>query len=162
GDGEVFVWSGADLNDVWFPTARPDLGSSPAIAEAAGAALAACGVSIADVGLFDLYSCFPVAIEMAAEAIGIAPGDSPMLTVTGGLPYFGGPGSNYVSHSVATMVERVRVQGGIGLATGMGWYVTKHSVGVYGSAPPPEGFRSVDTAEAQERIDASAIPLTTE
>jgi acetyl-CoA C-acetyltransferase len=161
GEGQVFVWSGADVNDVWYPAARPDLGSSPAIAEAAGAALCAAGVRVAEVSLFDLYSCFPVAVEMAAEAIGITPDDPRGLTVTGGLPYFGGPGNNYVAHSVATMVERIRAEGGIGLTTGMGWYVTKHSVGVYGSTPPSEGFQLADTAEAQDRIDASALLLTT-
>lgn len=160
-DGEVFVWSGADVNDVWFPAARPKLGSSPAIAEAAGAALGAAGLGAGDLSVLDLYSCFPVAVEIAAEAIGVAPDDPRGLTVTGGLPYFGGPGNNYVTHSVATLAERIRAEGGIGLASGMGWYVTKHSVGVYGSVPPPRGFRLVDTAEAQEQIDTSAIPLAT-
>ena len=30
------------------------------------------------------------------------------LTVTGGLPFFGGAGNNYVTHSIATMMEKLR------------------------------------------------------
>jgi acetyl-CoA C-acetyltransferase len=159
--GAVFVWSGADCNDVWFPSARPDLASSPGIAAAAGAALDGAGVGVDDVTLFDLYSCFPSAVELAVDALGIALDDARGLTLTGGLPYFGGPGNDYVTHSIATAVERLRDGGGDGLAlvTGLGWYLTKHSVGVYGTAPPPLGFRRGDTAAAQAAIDASALDV---
>jgi len=67
----VFVHSGADANDVWFPVQRPDLGVSPGLRAAGRAALMAAGVGIDDVGVFDLYSCFPCVIEMACEALGI-------------------------------------------------------------------------------------------
>ena len=36
----VFCWSGAEVSDVWFPSARPDLGSSPGLRAAATAASA--------------------------------------------------------------------------------------------------------------------------
>ena len=141
-DGAVFVWSGADVNDVWFPTARPDLGSSPAIAEAVGAALGANGLGVDDLCALDLYSCFPVAVEMAAEALGVRLDDHRGLTVTGGLPYFGGPGNDYAMHSIAAMVDVLRTDpGSKGLVTALGWYITKHSMGVYSTEPPPGGFR---------------------
>ncbi|MHB8671913.1 MAG: acetyl-CoA acetyltransferase [Acidimicrobiales bacterium] len=155
----VFVWSSADANDVWYPTARPDPGSSPGLACAAKAALAVAGVGVDDVALIDLYSCFPVAVEIGAAAIGVALEDRRGFTLTGGLPYFGGPGNNYVTHAIATLVERLREQRGLGLLTGLGWYVTKHSVGLYGSEPRPAGFARGDTSAAQEAIDASALPL---
>ena len=50
--------------------------------------------------MFDLYSCFPSAVEIACQEMGIAEDDPRGLTVTGGLPYFGGPGNNYVTHSI--------------------------------------------------------------
>lgn len=68
---------------------RPDIGVSPAIAAAAGAATAAAGVGIDDIARFDLYSCFPSAVQLAAAAIGIRTDDRRGFTVTGGLPYFG-------------------------------------------------------------------------
>jgi acetyl-CoA C-acetyltransferase len=158
-DRAVFCWSGADAAEVWFPSARPDLGSSAGLRAAAVAATAAAELGIDEIDVFDLYSCFPCAVEMALEALGLAPDDDRGLTVTGGLPYFGGPGNNYSLHAVATMVDRLRHGGGTGLVTALGWYLTKHAAGVYGSDPPPRGWRRADTAAAQAAIDATAVEI---
>ena len=155
----VFCLSGADATDVWFPSARPDPGSSPAVAAAGSAALAAAGIGIDDVALLDLYSCFPCAVQMGATALGVDPDDERGLTVTGGLPYFGGPGNDYTLHAIATMTDRLRDGEGVGLVTGLGWYVTKHSIGLYGTAPPDRGWRRGATDAAQAVIDASAVPV---
>ncbi len=108
----VFCRSGADASDVWFPSARPDPGSSPAIAAAGRAALAAARLGVDDMRWLDFYSCFPCVLEMACEAFGIDPFDSRGLTVTGGLPYFGGPGNAYTLFAIATMAELLRKRGG--------------------------------------------------
>lgn len=158
-DRAVFVWSGADAAEVLAPTARPDLASSPGIAAATSRALEAAGVGVDDLARFDFYSCFPSAVQAAAEAVGIAVDDRRGLTVTGGLPYFGGPGNNYPMHSIATMADLLREEPGRALVTGLGGFITKHAAGVYGSEPPPEGFRRGDTSADQRAIDASAIPL---
>ena len=56
--------------------------------------------------------------------------------MTGGLTFAGGPGNNYGTHAVASMVQALRADpGSLGLVTGLGWYLTKHSVGVYGTEP---------------------------
>lgn len=139
GDNCVFVWAGADSEDAWYPIEREDLGSSPALVAAGNSVLRSSGVGIDDVALFDLYSCFPSAVQIAADSLGLSLEDDRRLTVTGGLPYFGGPGSNYVGHSVATMVELLRSRQGeraLGLVTGVGWYLTKHAVGLYSNEPP--------------------------
>jgi acetyl-CoA C-acetyltransferase len=176
-DRAVFVWAGAEANDVYFPASRPEPGRSPAIAAAgralfaAAAAAAAPGpsVDIDDLRLIDLYSCFPSAVEAAAEALGLAPDDERGLTVTGGLPYFGGPGNNYTTHAIATLTDRLRDHSGddasrpqLGLTTGLGWFITKHALGLYATEPPPGGFRRGDTARAQEAIDATATPMALE
>jgi acetyl-CoA C-acetyltransferase len=158
-DRAVFVWSGADATEVFAVPARPDLGSCPALAVAAAAALGAHGLGADDLGAIDVYSCFPCAVELAADAIGLPSDGSRALTVTGGLPYFGGPGNNYVTHAIVTLADRLREEGGLGLVSGVGWYMTKHSVGVYGATPPPSGFVEADTAAEQGRIDASALPV---
>jgi len=88
-----------------------------------------------EVDFIDLYSCFPVAVELGCEAYGIAEDDPRGVTITGGLPYAGGPGSNYTTHAVAAMLERLRAHPGVGLCTGNGWYLTKHSASVFGSEP---------------------------
>ena len=52
--------------------------------------------------------------------------------------FAGGPWNNYVMHSIATMVERLRDDAGaLGLVTANGGYVTKHAFGVYSTRPPP-------------------------
>ncbi len=99
---------------------------------------------------------------MGVEALGIAPDDTRGLTTTGGLPYFGGPGNNYSLHGVASTVYRIRAQGGTGLVSAMGWYATKHAVGIYGATPPPRGWRRGDTETAQRVIDVSALPVASE
>jgi len=167
-DRAVFVWAGAGAVDVRFVASRPDPGRSPAIA-AAGAALfeaasqaAGRSVGIDDLDCMDLYSCFPSAVQMGAEALGIALDDARGLTSTGGLPYFGGPGNNYTTHGIAAVCDRLLAGGDrtrLGLATGLGWFVTKHALGVYGTTPPPAGYRRGDTAVAQAAIDASAVDV---
>jgi len=171
-DRAVFVWAASETTDVWAPTARPDPGSSPAIATAgralfdAGSQTARAAVTVDDVELVDLYSCFPSAVELAAAALGLSLGDGRQLTVTGGLPYFGGPGNNYTTHGIATLTDRLRDAGRdhparpvLGLATGLGWFATKHALGLYGTVPPPRGFIHGDTGGGQRAIDASAVPV---
>jgi acetyl-CoA C-acetyltransferase len=183
-DRAVFIWSGAEATDVRFPTARPDPGRSPAIAAAGQAVLEAAsetsgrasGIGIDDIEVLDIYSCFPSAVELATEALGIGTGDPRGLSVTGGLPYFGGPGNNYTTHAIATVTDILRGSspGGngrtgdpagpvrLGLTTGLGWFITKHALGVYGTVPPPRGYRPADTTEAQSLIDASARTVALE
>jgi len=137
-DRWVFPRAGADADDHWFLSHRHDFHSSPAIRLAGSSALTLAGTTVDDVAHVDLYSCFPSAVQIAAEELGLPDDDaSRPLTVTGGLTFGGGPGNNYGTHAVAAMVGALRADpGSLGLVTGLGWYVTKHSVGIYGTEPP--------------------------
>ena len=154
----VFPWSGADAHDHYFVTTRDRLDAAPAIGIAARAALDACGVGIDDVARFDLYSCFPAAVELAMSALGLggpAADDDRPLTVTGGLGFAGGPANNYPTHAIARMVEACRADpGSLGLVHALGWYATKHSVGLYGTEPPARGFVRVPPEVTQRQVDA--------
>jgi len=117
------------------------------------------GIGADDVAMFDLYSCFPSAVQMGLDALGMTPDDPRPLTVTGGLPYAGGPGNNYVMHSVATMVQRLRESPGeYGLVTGLGWFSTKHSAGVYSTRLPQGDWRRADPTVDQREVDAMDSP----
>src|SRR5262249_49801438 len=132
----VYLWGSGQAHDRWFVSDRVDYVSSPAIREAGRQALAAAGIGIDRVHYFDVYSCFPAAVQIGCEALGIAADDPRPLTVTGGLPYFGGAGNNYAMHAIAEMMARVRARpGSIGLVTALGWYITKHAIGVYSATP---------------------------
>ena len=94
-------------------------------------------VEVGQMNYFDFYSCFPIAVEMACEMLGLDVKDSRGFTVTGGLPYAGGPASAYTLHSLAEMVVKLRKErGSKGLVTGNGWYLTKHSAAVLASESP--------------------------
>ncbi len=110
------------------------------------------GLGIDDIDYVDLYSCFPSAVQVAAAELGLALDDPARpLTVTGGLTFAGGPWSNYVMHSIATMAELlVANPGRRGLITANGGYLTKHSFGVYSTEPPAE-FRWEDVQPAVDR-----------
>jgi acetyl-CoA C-acetyltransferase len=137
-DRRVYLrgWCGA--NDPVLVAEHPDLGASPAMGAASARALAGAAVGVDDVAHFDLYSCFPSSLHFASDALGIGAGDTRGLTVTGGLPYHGGPASGYLTHSIAAVVERLRSDpGAFGLVSGVGMHMTKHVFGVYSSTPGP-------------------------
>ena len=142
----VFPWSGAEATDEWFFSQRHEMGASPAIEAAGRAALEAAGVSIDEIGLVDLYSCFPVAVQVGAQALGLPLDDQARpLTLTGGLTFAGGPGNNYSTHGIATMVTRLReAPEATGLVSALGWYLTKHAIGIYSAAPPKWPFRRLE------------------
>ena len=149
----------SDVTEVWNPIDRMDLAASPAIGLAARKAFAMAGKRIADMAMLDIYSCFPSAVEIACREMGIAADDPRPLTLTGGLPYFGGPGNNYVMHSIVAMMRALRAQpGAFGLVTANGWYLTKHAMGVYSTEPPAGPFEREDPRTYQKEIDALTRP----
>ena len=153
-DRWVFVHGGAEAEDTALVTRRRDLASSPAIATAWSALARGLGVGIDDVGHIDLYSCFPSAVQAAATAID-ASEDRP-LTVTGGMTFAGGPLNNYVTHSIAAMVNVLRDEpGALGLVTANGGFLTKHAIGLYSASPPGAPFRRVRTTPDVQPRDAA-------
>jgi acetyl-CoA C-acetyltransferase len=155
-DRWVFPLAGADAHDHWFISQRVELHRSPAIRLAGAAALGLAGLAIDDVALVDLYSCFPAVVQMAAAELGLAIDDPARpLTLTGGLTFGGGPGNNYTSHGIARAVGALRESpGAAALVTGLGWYATKHSVGVYASRPPSSGDGPFAWRDVQPEVDA--------
>lgn len=85
---------------------------------------------------FDLYSCFPFPVFAVCDEFGLAPDDPRGLTLTGGLPYFGGPGNSYSLHGIAETVAEMRDRpGSFGLVGANGGVMSKYSVGVYSTGP---------------------------
>jgi len=155
----VYLRGCGDAQDHWYVSDRVDYHSSPAIRAAGAQALDMAGVAIDDMTDLDLYSCFPCAVQIGRDMLGIAADDPRPLTVTGGLPYHGGAGNNYVMHAIATMLDRRRAHPGTaGLVSGLGWYLTKHAIGVYSSTPPNGPWRRCDPATYQSALDAMPHP----
>ena len=143
---------------------RSDMSRSAAMAVAGAAALSSAGVDLDDIDVFDLYSCFPSSVRLACDALGLAIDDPRGLTVTGGLPYAGGPASGYLTHALASTYDRLCDAPGYALVTGVGMHMAKHVTAVWtNTAHPTATSDPPDLAELQGRVDAvqSRQPLLT-
>ena len=149
-DRWIFPQSGSDAHEHAFISHRNHFYDTPAIELAGRRVLELAGLSINDIDLVDLYSCFPSAVQLGAKSLGLD--INSQLTRTGGLQFGGGPWNNYVMHAIATVANELR--SGVG-ATGLVWanggYTTKHAFGVYATTPPKNGF-AYDYP--QDQIDA--------
>ncbi|OLO25734.1 acetyl-CoA acetyltransferase [Streptomyces sp. MNU77] len=153
----VFLHGHADLRERDLME-RADLSRSPAAVMAARHALEVAGIGVEEVAAFDFYSCFPIAVSNVADGLGLDADDPRGLTLTGGLPFFGGAGNNYSMHAVAETVQRARTAPGtFGLVGANGGSLSKYSVGVYSTTPTE--WRSDHSAALQAEIDAWDAPV---
>jgi acetyl-CoA C-acetyltransferase len=137
-DRRVYLRGWCYGHDPVYVAEHGDLSRSPAMVATSTEALRLAGVGIDDIAHLDLYSCFASSVWFALDALGLAADDGRGVTVTGGLPFAGGPGSNYLLHSIAAMVDVLRADpGSLGLVSGVGMHMTKHVFGVYSTEPGP-------------------------
>jgi len=150
----VFLHGCADTTEKWNVTERVDYSSSPAIRVLGQQVFDMANKSINDMDFVDIYSCFPSAVQIARDELGIASDDKRALTITGGLPFHGGAGNNYVMNSIAAMIDILRKnRGQFGLVTANGGYLTKHSAGIYSTTPTTGSWQRVNPAIYQQEID---------
>jgi acetyl-CoA C-acetyltransferase len=156
----VFLHGHADLRERDLLD-RSDLSRGPASVMAVQHALEVAGIGVDDLSDLDLYSCFPIAVSNICDGLGLSPSDPRGLTVTGGLPFFGGAGNNYSMHAIAEIAQRARATpGSYGLVGANGGALSKYSVGVYSSTPT--GWRPDRSAELQSLIAQWPAPPRTE
>ncbi len=152
----VFLHGYADLREHTL-LERPDLSSSPASIAAARTALDRAGVATDDLSFLDLYSCFPVPVLNICDGLGLSHTDPRGLTVTGGLPFFGGAGNNYSMHAVVEIVQRLRARpGSVGFVGANGGSMSKYSAAVYSTTP--RAWTEWSEAEQQAELDAVPAP----
>ena len=160
-DRRVYLRSWGFGRDAVHLAARDQLHASPAMHTVFADTLGRAGLTVDDIATFDLYSCFPSSVDFARDALGLAADDPRGVTVTGGLPFHGAPSANYMGHSVAGVVERVRAGTGPALVTGVGMHMTKHVAAVYGAEPgvvvPPDPAleRSLDDRPRRTVVSAA-------
>ena len=148
-DRWVFPHAGTDCHEHQFISHRDTFSQTPAIEIGGRLALELAGIDIDDVSVIDLYSCFPAAVQLGAQSLGIDLATR-QWSRTGGMTFAGGPWNNYVMHAIATVVTDLREQPGeYGLVWANGGFATKHAFGVY-STTPPTSFRH---DKPQTRID---------
>jgi acetyl-CoA C-acetyltransferase len=153
-DRRIYLRAWCHAKDPIYVAEREDLWRSVGMEEASRAALSSAGVGIDDITHLDLYSCFGSSIEFATDALGLAADDARPLTVTGGLPFHGGPGNNYMTHSVASMVQRLREDPkALGMVSGVGMHMTNHTFAIYSAEPA--SVTLPDEAAVQARVEAA-------
>ncbi len=154
-DRRVYPWTSCYAEDPVYIGVRPDLWKSPGMEAASAAALDAAGLTMAQITDIDLYSCFPAAVNFARDALGISAHGGEQVTVTGGLPYAGGPASSYMLTAIARMTQRLRGNPGAkGLIGGVGMMMSNHIYAIYGAIPPGTAVRQPDKAAVQARLNA--------
>jgi acetyl-CoA C-acetyltransferase len=140
---------------------RRAMHTSGALAVAAGRLLEASDVELETIEAFDFYSCFPAAVQVAAAGIGLASSDPRGRTLTGGMPYFGGPGASYGMHGLAEMVERCRVHpGSIGAVIGIGGMLEKFAVGLFSTELSSRPYHSERRDDIADLLVAEATPIS--
>ena len=155
-DKRVYIHGGGDAGDDLI-SLRPVLDRSWAMDTAVSRALAQAGKAQADIAHLDLYSCFPSAVFSGAAALGLDwKTDKRALTLTGGLPFFGGPGNNYSLHGIAEMVATLRKnKGAFGLVLANGGWMTKEAAGVYSAARPKAFTPAEPAAKAKTQVEVA-------
>ena len=141
-DKWVFPLAGTDCHEHYYISSRFSFAETPAVKLGGEMVYKLAEKSLSDVSLIDLYSCFPSAVQLGAQSLGLSLNQQ--LTITGGLSFAGGPWNNYVMHAIATMMVNLRHAASSatsGFIWANGGYATKHSFGVYSASPPKNGFR---------------------
>jgi acetyl-CoA C-acetyltransferase len=156
----VHPWAVTCASEAGPPSTWRDVHHAEALTQAVRRALGNAAVTPDELVGFDLYSCFPAAVQLAVAAFGLAPGDPRPLTQTGGLPYFGGPGASYSLHGVACMVERVRAEAGtIGAVVGVGGTCHDFAVGLYSTEGPRRAGTFEEATDVKEALAEVARPI---
>ena len=155
----IYLMGGADFKNIFNISQRPKLYDSPATKEGSRIALEQAGLSLGDINVFDIYSCFPSIVQIIMNEMGLSDDDPRDLTITGGLPYFGGPWSNYSLHAIITAAEIIRKNHSKKImVVANGGYNTKQSFGIYGNKPPVIPWEACNVTERQEEILRDALP----
>ncbi len=106
---------------------------------------------------YDLYSCFPAAVKMFSKSLEL--GSEIPKTITGSMPYAGGPLNSYVIHSTVKMIQKIRaMEVNHGLVTGVSGMMTKQSFCVWGKEYQ-EQFIFDDVTE-RAKLDENPVELS--
>ncbi|MAE93914.1 MAG: acetyl-CoA acetyltransferase [Deltaproteobacteria bacterium] len=142
----VYPWVATQADVGKHLSDRGDLAEEGTIRLAGRRALERAGTAPEELGPVDLYSCFPSAVQLAQQELGL--GEDATPTVTGGLTFAGGPFNNYVIHALATTMERLRKEGERpGFQSAVGGFMARHAFAVLGREPRAGGFESLDLSD---------------
>jgi acetyl-CoA C-acetyltransferase len=145
-DRWVFPLASVESNHALALSERPVLSEVPGVRLAGQRAFDIAGRKPDELDFVELYSCFPIAVQTHARELGVR--NDVDWTVTGGMPFAGGPFNSYVLQSTGRMIELLRggPDGATGIVTAVSGLLTKHAVAVWSTEPGPNPFAAVDVA----------------
>ncbi len=148
-DRWVFPVAGAESNLMVPLTQRAQMHRSPAAVEVGRALAEAAGRPLQELELLEIYSCFPSAVQMQADAFEIDLDADRPFTVTGGMHFAGGPLNSFTLQALARLVGMLRRDPqATALLSSVSGLVTKVGGGLWSATPPDAGFRDVDVTSA--------------
>ncbi len=132
---------------------RPQIYALPVLEQVVESALKGAEIEKSQIQNADFYSCFPIVIFNSIPLLKEA--KIKQHTLTGGLPFFGGPGNNYSLHAIAEMVKTLRGTDQYGLIHANGGIMTKHAVGIYST-------HASDFSETEVNYEAETVEIVSD
>ena len=153
----VYPLISSETNHMIGVIQRPDLTAPIGLQLAADYLLETAAKNKIQPTLYELYSCFPVAVQLFSEALNVP--DSIEKTITGGMPFAGGPLNNYMLHATTQMLIKIREDTNqIGLITGVSGMMTKQALAIWGKNPMMD-FESKDVTREAEKLEIP-VPMS--
>jgi acetyl-CoA C-acetyltransferase len=145
-DQWVFPLAATESNAMSVVSARKDLHRSHGFNIAGRRVLELAGQEVKNVDLMELYSCFPLAVRVQLEELGVS--EDRLLTVTGAMTFGGGPLNNFVLQATVKMVQLLgEGKGSTGLVTSISGMNTKQACALYAAEPNPAGWQFADVTD---------------
>lgn len=159
-DRWLFPLVGVDADHAVSLSNRRFLHRWPAMGVLGRAAEERLGRPLAEAELLEVYSCFPSAVQVQQRELGLELDSTP--TVTGGMPFAGGPLNNFTYQATAAMAARLReAPDAIGVVTTVCGLLTKPGLAVWSATPdgrPP----LVDDLAAVAAEATPTVPVVAE
>jgi len=144
----VYPVASSESNHMIAPIQRPHLSKSYGLDLAVKFIKDVCRDNNIEPNLYELYSCFPIAVQMFSDSLGLNENQS--KTVTGGMSFAGGPLNNYMIHSTVKMLSKIRSDhSNIGLVTGVSGMMTKQALALWSKKPLIDFITKDVTEEAK-------------
>ena len=153
----VYPLIASETNHMIGVIQRPDLTAPIGLKLAADYLLATAETNQIHPSMYELYSCFPIAVQLFAEALNVD--DATDKTITGGMPFAGGPLNNYMLHSTIQTVMKIREKNNeIGLVTCVSGMMTKQALAIWGKDPLMD-FESKDVTKEAVKLEIP-VPMS--
>lgn len=152
----IYPMASSETNHMIALIQRPSLISSAGLKLASEKINEVVDKHSINLNLIDLYSCFPVAIQQFENVLNLNTETS--RTITGAMPFAGGPLNNYMLHATVQALLKLRSESGHSLITGVSGMMTKQSFCLW-SSEYQMPFYHADVTKKAQQLD-KPIPIS--